>query len=180
MFRKQGYKVLEFPFSFFDPPVMKVYNKKNNTNDSLAYVKENYPKYDVVVMNFANRVIVDIINPELVKHFLANDKIMIYPKSRDFVSVMERAIGKGIPFSEGQTWKRKRKIISEVFNFEFVASLTPRIGQICDESLDRLENAYKTDDPSAFKYHVLEYTIDMAANVMLECFFGNKFDKEQI
>jgi cytochrome P450 len=116
-FRDKGYKVLEMPFSIIDPPPMMVYDKSGKFEDSLEFVKNNYPKYDVVVMNLLNEVLVELVNPDLVKSFLAPDKLNTYPKDRKYVDVMERAIGKGIAFSEGHEWKKKRKVLSEIFNF---------------------------------------------------------------
>lgn len=53
--------------------------------------------------------------------------ISIYPKSKIMTQAIERAMGRGIPFSEGEEWKRKRKIISTVFNFDFIKSMTGKI-----------------------------------------------------
>jgi cytochrome P450 len=50
-----------------------------------------------------------------------------------------RAMGRGIAFSEGQEWKRKRKIISAAFNFDFVKSITHKIEKLCDKAIRDVE-----------------------------------------
>ncbi len=45
-------------------------------------------------------------------------------------------LGDGLLFSEGEEWKMKRKIMSNVFNFDFLRSKIPTIIQICSEILD--------------------------------------------
>lgn len=36
-------------------------------------------------------------------------------------------LAKGILFSEKEVWRRKRRIVSNVFSFDFVTQMTPRI-----------------------------------------------------
>ena len=48
------------------------------------------------------------------------------------ISNLKRALGDGIAFSEGNRWKRKRKIISSVFNYKFVTSNLPNIIKLCN------------------------------------------------
>ena len=38
----------------------------------------------------------------------------------------------GLIFSEGNSWKKKKKILSHVFNFEFIHSKTKSIAEIVE------------------------------------------------
>lgn len=46
---------------------------------------------------------------------------------------MKRLLGDGVAFSEGETWKLKRKIITSVFTFDFLKSIIPHISKVCDD-----------------------------------------------
>jgi cytochrome P450 len=37
------------------------------------------------------------------------------------------AFGKGLLFSEGDIWKKKRKLLSKVFNFDLIQENIPKI-----------------------------------------------------
>lgn len=50
------------------------------------------------------------------------------------VANVKRALGNGIAFSEGDEWKRKRKIINKVFNFNFIISNIPKMIRLCNEN----------------------------------------------
>lgn len=56
------------------------------------------------------------------------------------MEVFTRATGNGLPFSEGSDWKRKRTILSKLFNFDFVQAQTQRIANACDEAINYLES----------------------------------------
>jgi len=47
--------------------------------------------------------------------------------------------GKGLLLSEGQEWKMKRKIMTSVFNFDFIKAKTQAISKIAKEMLDKVE-----------------------------------------
>ena len=70
-FRKQGYKVLEIPFRPLALTFLEIYDFTETTTDAFKVTKEKYPGHDVVVMNIANIISLDLINPELVQELLA-------------------------------------------------------------------------------------------------------------
>lgn len=47
------------------------------------------------------------------------------------MEITARILGKGLVFSEGDEWKRKRRILSKFFTFEFITSKIPEIYEIC-------------------------------------------------
>ena len=47
------------------------------------------------------------------------------------VSNLQRVVGLGLTFSEKEFWKKKRKIISKVFNFDFISKKHNDIVRIC-------------------------------------------------
>ena len=85
--------------------------------------------------------------------------------------------GSGLVFDEGQRWKGKRKILNEIFNFDFIRNLTPKIAQICEGTIERLD---KDGDGQGVSYDIHEYSLGMASTVVLSCFLGAELQDEQI
>ena len=80
-------------------------------------IKKIYSQNDLTISNAFGRIVIDLSHPDLIKDFYAVDKVYIYPKSKALTGPISRTMGAGIPFSEGDIWKRKRRIINRVFNF---------------------------------------------------------------
>jgi cytochrome P450 len=87
-----------------------------------------------------NQVVIGLVNPDMIKEFLSMEKMFLFPKKVAFIGNMKRMLGEGVAFSEGDVWKTKRKIITHVFNFDFLKSIIPRISLICDEELVKTEH----------------------------------------
>jgi len=56
-----------------------------------------------------------------------------YIKARKipFFGGIKALVGKGLLFSEGAEWKKKRKIMSSVFNYDFIKDKIPLISSMC-------------------------------------------------
>ena len=80
-----------------------------------------------MVLNVYNQVEVALIHPDLLQEFFSADKLSFYAKMKFFKDILKRGTGEGLLFSEGDQWKMKRKVLTEVFNFEFIKSLAPKI-----------------------------------------------------
>ena len=82
-----------------------------------------------------NKIYIDFLHPDLVKELLSFEKQMIFQKTKLELDCFRR-LGIGIVFSEGEAWKKKRKIVTEIFNFDFLQKLSPKIALICDNAFD--------------------------------------------
>ena len=52
------------------------------------------------------------------------------------MSAIRFIMGNGLVFSEGNDWKMKRKIMSTIFNYDFIKSKIRIISKIAKEVLD--------------------------------------------
>ena len=59
---------------------------------------------------------------------------------------MERGVGEGIVFTEGEIWKKKRRVLNKVFNFDFIKILTPTIANLCDKAFEELEKGFDKNE----------------------------------
>ena len=70
-----------------------------------------------------------VINVDLLKEVFGTDKVDIYHKNTIALKGTAYLLGgKGLILSEGDSWRRKRKIISKLFSFDM---LQENIGKIC-------------------------------------------------
>ena len=93
--------------------------------------------------NSLNKIIIDLTNPELIKDFYSTEHLFMYPKLEVSVKPIKRTMGEGIPFSEGEVWKRKRRIVNKVFNFDLIKSLTGKVSDLCDKAIIEVEKTAK-------------------------------------
>ena len=71
--------------------------------------------------------------------------------------------------------------MNSAFNFEFFKLLTPKIAQICDTVLIKMEKENGGVDKNVqITYDVHSYSSCLAEDAMIDCFFGTKLEKEKI
>ena len=56
-------------------------------------------------------------------------------------------VEKGIVVVENQEWKNRRRILSKVFNYDFIVSQIPNIISIADKIFDQFEEKYWSKHP---------------------------------
>ena len=95
-------------------------------------MKKKFSKADVVIFNILNHPVIELVNPKLMKKFFTPDHPDVYPKYPTFIQNMKRCLGNGIVFSEGSEWKKRRKIISSVFNYDFMKTNISKIVRLCN------------------------------------------------
>ena len=55
-----------------------------------------------------------------------------------------------------------------------------KISQICDDSFKMIEESAKQTEDGLFQYHILELTVNMFSNVIMEMFMGGDIRKQKI
>ena len=81
---------------------------------------------------FTNPVVV-LSNEKLIKEGLGPDKFIHLQKQKAISETYYWIIKKGLIAIEGDEWKNRRKIISHVFNFDFITYNIPMMSQIADD-----------------------------------------------
>ena len=67
--------------------------------------------------------------------------------------------------------------MNEVFHFNFIKSLAPRIAQICDRNLDQISEEF---EGKQIDYDVESYAVSTTGKVIFECFFNYRLENERI
>lgn len=84
----------------------------------------------------------------------------------------------GIIFDEGTVWKKKRKILNQVFNFKFVSGFFEDIKRITVETLDELE--LRNNEGDELKLCIREIGDTIFSRVTIEGFIGGSVSKERL
>jgi cytochrome P450 len=56
-------------------------------------------------------------------------------------------IERGVVVVEDQEWKNRKKILSKVFNYDFISSQIPNMAMIADKVFDKFEEKYWNQHP---------------------------------
>lgn len=120
-----------------------------------------------------NKPTVDLYNIDLIQAFYATN-INNYAKYEPFVSNLRRVLGSGMAFSEGDEWKKKRRIISNVFHFGFLNSLLPKMNRLVDSIFSRFENSQA--DPNKNPGKLVNFFLGILGNFMMKFFFGGEVE----
>ena len=176
-FKAQGYRVLASPFNPVSLSVLDYYDFSGKDGDSFKLIKQHYPHHDVAVFNIFNDIFLELIHPDLQQEFLSAEKLPFYAKRARERDGFGRVSGEGLVTSEGKAWKMKRKVLTEVFNFNFLQQHTEAIASICDQVLDEIEAETEGEQ---LEYDLTEFTTSMAGNIMFDCFFDQKLQTDRI
>ena len=106
-------------------------------------IKAN-PNLPFTVENLGPFTIISLLQPDLVKEFITNDRL--YVKPDEIKGMLPELIGEGLVFTEGKIWKRHRKIISGVFHFEFLKQSIPLIANTAKEIFDKIDQSQNLND----------------------------------
>jgi cytochrome P450 len=101
-------------------------------------IKEN-PSIKAIGGNYGTAPHLAIFDPKIIHEFLF--KHDMYIKHPDFFSLLKDVCGNGIVTAEGSIWKRKRKIMSKIFHFEFIKDNISKMYQAADQLLDRIDTS---------------------------------------
>ncbi len=84
--------------------------------------------------------------------------------------------GTSVGLVEKDEWRRRRKVISNTFHFEFLKSLIPKVGEITGQMLKDLE----TKDSNVVKVEVLPFMRELLSTILAKMLFGVEVGEDQL
>ena len=141
-------------------------NDLNTKHDFLASIKEfskQYPDKKILVTNLGTSPRLQLRDPQYVKEFFQNQSS--YRKA-DILKIFVPLAGTGLVLSEGETWKRHRKIISNSFHYEFIKTNIDLIQDTTRELLD------KTSESEYKDYPIISKIQEITGEIVGRIFFG--------
>ena len=88
--------------------------------------------------------------------------------------------GKGLIFVDGKEWRDSKKILSKVFNYNFVLTQIPELVRMCNKIFDLHETKAQQADPNDLKVKLFDVTTDIISSVLLSSFMGMETSSELI
>lgn len=79
---------------------------------------------------------IELYDPELVKEFTAK-QAKSFVKDLRLYGVMPDGIKNGLAFTDGEKWKYQKKILSQIFHFEYMNGCIPLVNNVVDGWIKR-------------------------------------------
>ena len=157
-------------------PILGGYGKRMSeaaiTGDWLSFYKKDVqdPKgaHKLFATNILGNAFLFLVDPDLIKDFISNQE-KNYKKAEEFIDLDKFFLGSGVLTSEGEVWKKHRKIASSAFHFDFIKSTVPIIEQVTQEVFDGIarENLSSVD--------IMDVMQKITGEITGRLFFGNSF-----
>ena len=137
--------------------------------DWLGFLSKCAREYgDVVFFRFAHVPVVLLTHPEHIEQVLVANA-SYFSKSRGY-RALERIAGKGLLTSEGEEWRRQRKLIQPAFRHD---CLVPYAAAMV-EGADRVLEAWHDGDVRDIHGDMMRTTLDIVARTLLGCDASNE------
>jgi len=134
--------------------------------DFLEAARQRHGDIYTLDLGFTDAVILS--HPRHVQHILV-DHARKYFKGGAIWDSMRTFLGNGLPVSEGDFWKRQRRMIQPAFHHQRLVAMTEKMLEAIDESLEGWEQAARTGEP----FDLAEAFSRMTMNVMVRSMFGS-------
>jgi len=139
--------------------------------DMFAEAKEfrqKFPDHKISITNLGTKTLISLRDPEYMKEFM--QKPHYYEKAiiKDFFQPL---MGDGLAMSEGETWKRHRKIISNSFHYDSLNKNISTIQTTAREFFDKIASQEYQN------YSVINRVQQITGEIVGRIFFGEHLNK---
>lgn len=112
-----------------------------------------------------------LCHPRHAQHILL-DNARNYTKGGPLWDSIRTFLGNGLPVSEGEFWKRQRRMMQPAFHHQRLAALTGRMVEAIDECLEGWEPAARSGEP----LDVAQAFVRMTMHVLVRTVFGGSVE----
>lgn len=121
---------------------------------------------DIYALNLGLSRMVVLNHPRQAQHLLV-DNVRNYPKSGPLWDSLRAAFGNGLPMSQGDLWRRQRRLVQPHFHRQRLAGLTDTMVGAIEETLGIWEHAAATATPLSLVPAFSEVTMKVILRTML-------------
>jgi len=141
--------------------------------DTLAFIERAREYGDIVRMRFFYLTVHFLYNPDHIEYVLAtNAKNFI--KSRSLrTPFFRRLVGNGLLTSEGDEWKRQRRLAQPAFHRQRISSY----GDVMVEYADRMISAWKQDEARDIHRDMMRLTLEIVVKTLFNADISGEADK---
>lgn len=111
-------------------------------SDALGLFMAGMARGDVVRIRAGTRTIIAAYHPDHVHHVLVHRAANYEKKTRGYV-VLRELLGQGLLTSEGEVWRRQRRIAQPAFQQQRLAGFAPTMVRAAEDLADRWEEVAK-------------------------------------
>jgi cytochrome P450 len=141
--------------------------------DRMGFIVANAREHgEIFRVRVARRDVHVLSNPDFIKHVLV-DNAANYIKGRTFEK-LEPFLGKGLFTSEGELWRRQRRLMQPHFHKESVAALTERMVATIAQSIERWRPHLASGAIVDFAPEMMRLTLDVVTSAL----FGADVDAD--
>ena len=184
MFKLQNYNVAELPFKPHLTPFYDDLGKQSQANHDPYYEhKRRLVHTDIIITNALVRPNIVLMNANMIKEMMTSEKMMVLHKEKDLNQVLFSTITNGIIGLEGDDWKNRKKMLSKVFNHDFITGHIPMMINIADKVFDEVEAEWRQSNPEEngqFKVNLFDLLVMYNSQVVMSGFLGVDSLKEQL
>lgn len=141
--------------------------------DSLAFIEQARDYGDVVRMRFFYLTVHFLYNPDHIEYVLStNAKNFI--KSRSLrTPFFRRLVGNGLLTSEGEEWKRQRRLAQPAFHRQRISGY----GDVMVEYTDRMVSRWKQDEIRDIHRDMMRLTLEIVVKTLFNADISGEADK---
>lgn len=134
LLKQKGYKIYEFPYKVHTAPLFEDFLINQKEKGDFAYTLKHVlsDDYDVMITNTLNGISFYFLKPQIIKELYQKDLALKLIKKNTAFDIFKYIIQRGIIFIQKETWKHRRRLISKVFNFQFISSQIPTMAKNAD------------------------------------------------
>lgn len=171
-YKKQGMHTDYVPILGHMTVVRRDFQQKGDSFAMPKIFAKEQPNMPIRAINFGDNVMLAICSPELLKEYFRNNNL--YAKSRYFVKPLRLIAGLGVLTSEGNHWKKHRKIISNFFHFNFFVDSIPLIRDVVVEFYERMK------EHSLQRVHIMDEIQLISGEIIGRMFFSERLHEIKV
>lgn len=135
-------------------------------------VKTN-PTAKFIVENLGDKVLLIPVDSEMVKEVLRNHEV--YQRASDLHGLQYDLANGSIILKDGIEWKKRRRILSNAFNFDLVKDMIPTIVRVIQERFDEWMHNNEISN-----LNILHQAGMITGEIAGYLFFGQRFSQHQV
>lgn len=171
-YRNQGIQMTFIPLTGYYMKDIENIQKHNDYYYGWKQKARQEPRPKAFGGNFGYDTHLVLLDPIMIKEFA--QKYDLYLKHPEILAPLKDLCGRSLVCAEGDEWKRKKKLISTAFHFEFLKEMIPEIGEITREQIEN----WKNEDLGNFSIMVGFQRI--TGEIIGRLIFGKKFNDYKI
>ena len=181
----QRYKKYKGVLCLYKPlggTLLEIKDGEAKYGDSAYYLKKrikDHPSTRFIAMPLLDRMTIVLFDSDLIKQFLAKETMMTVKYLGLSGGIMSEFLKNGLVFTEGEHWKRQRKLISQVFHFDYMNNSLPTIRATAKEWIEKNCNS-SSSSSSPCTVNVSKELKLFTSTVIWRIFFGeDSFDENK-